>query len=215
MSPASRNRERGGAGRGVPWSVVLLACLGLAAACAPERAVRDAGGGARGPVAAGQRLAVIVLTPPDFRWRAAAARIEAMAQRMLAARPDLRLVERTDLAVVLQEHELQARLAMDERTAVSLGRVAGADGLLVFRLEGPSVHELVLARDATELPPVVLSGKLLRVETGEVAWQTAITVPIEGTADWRGGEGLPVRPLRQAVERALERLQAELEAVVR
>ncbi|MEW6545056.1 MAG: hypothetical protein AB1411_15785 [Nitrospirota bacterium] len=161
-----------------------------------------------------QRIAIVVPDSADLRWRVAYARIEATAHDVLAQRPDIRFVERTALGAVLEEHALQVSGQVADESAIRVGRLSGADGLLLVRIDGPSIHDLLLTHHVETLPPVVLTAKLLLTESGEVAWQRAVSVSLQDAAGWSLGESLKITSLRQAVDQAIERFKAELDALV-
>src|SRR5581483_9364290 len=132
------------------------------------------------------RVAVVATADSEARWGQAARRLEAIAQNALATRrPDLRLVERRDLDRVLKEQALSLSGRVADETAVRVGRLLGADTLLVIRLDGPALVDLVLEPSAADLPPVGCVLKLLAVETGEVLWTVAIQEPVSDAIGWR------------------------------
>lgn len=156
---------------------------------------------------------IAIVTPPsrDDRWRTVYAQVEAIAHEVLAGRTGLQRLERTELALLEAEHGLQMSGAVADESAVRLGRLAGADGLLLFRIDGPTVHDLVLSRPE-ELPPLVLTGKLLRTQTGEVLWQVAVTVPLVTARPWWTlTDPLRTGALRQAADEALTRMHRALQ----
>jgi hypothetical protein len=136
-----------------------------------------------------------------------AERLEALLGQLLVARvPSLQLVERRALARVLEEQALAASGQVSDATAVGVGRLVGADGLLVLDLSGPRLVELLLASNAEQLPPVQVTLKLLAVETGEVLWLRTLKEPVQDTASWIWHDPLRVNAVRAAWDRLAARL---------
>ncbi len=84
--------------------------------------------------------------------------VEAATDRMVTQLVELRrfrVIERTKLEEVLQEQKLQVSGVVDDRTAVDVGRVAGADAIVVGSVS-------VIGSTAT------VSGRLIDTQSSEV-----------------------------------------------
>ena len=84
--------------------------------------------------------------------------VEAATDRMVTQLVELRrfrVIERTKLEEVLQEQKLQVSGVVDDRTAVDVGRVAGADAIVVGSVS-------VIGSSAT------VSGRLIDTQSSEV-----------------------------------------------
>jgi TolB-like protein len=95
----------------------------------------------------GGRLTLAVL--PFLGKGESRAFVEAATDRMVTQLVELRrfkVIERAKLAEVLQEQRLQASGVVDDRTAVDIGRVAGADAIVVGNISVVSGTTVVSAR---------------------------------------------------------------------
>jgi hypothetical protein len=196
-----------------PWLACLIVSLAVAGCRTQASVVTMQQPDTR--MAAIARLAIITPQTADGRWRPVAARLETMAHEVLAARPDIQRVERTDLGRVIDEQVFQLSGRVGDETAQPVGTLTGADALLIFRCDGPSIHDLMLGRPE-DMPPVVITAKIVETKTGSVLWHEGVTVPVEISRPW-WRRGLMLEPLgagilRTAVETALVQLRSDLEA---
>jgi hypothetical protein len=165
----------------------LIAILGLAwgllAGCASEEAaplrVQHAGGGSFS--ARPQRVAVIVPSVTDPMLLNAYARLDADTDYLLQKGLGSQIVDRSDLTAVHEEQHRQYFEPAGEETTVRLGRLLGADTLIVYRIKTPELRERLFADRADQLSPVTIFSKVVRVETGEEVWTHAVTVEIGQT----------------------------------
>lgn len=95
-------------------------------------------------------------------------------ENALSARRAFTLIERRDLERVLEEQRLQVSGLVDAREAVSIGKMAGADAILMGQ-----VHQAYAGYEnktvggdwiGTYIPHLDISLRLVHVETGRVAW---------------------------------------------
>lgn len=99
--------------------------------------------------------------------------IPQMIAGRLVHEPGVRVLERDRMNEIMQEHLLQSSQSIDESTAIRLGRLAGADILVMGTLSeigiesggGVGVGRFQLN---TSTAKVRLSGRLIAVETGEL-----------------------------------------------
>ncbi len=115
-------------------------------------------------------------TLDNWWWWGTDEMLDGIAQRItdkLANEPDLTIVDRTRIQDILAEQELQQSGAVDLSTAVEIGRLLGADLLLVGTLNefgfknegGVSVSFISVKRSNAN---VKLSARLISVQTGQV-----------------------------------------------
>ena len=64
--------------------------------------------------------------------------------------------------------QLSGRVGDD--SVVRVGRWLGADSLVLFRIDGPTWRERLLARMHGKMPPFVVSSKIISLESGEVLY---------------------------------------------
>lgn len=110
--------------------------------------------------------------PIWLRDRLASGIPQMIAGRLLHE-PGVRVLERERINDIMQEHRLQSSQSIDESTAIRLGRLAGADVLVMGTLSeigiesggGVGVGRFQLN---TVTAKVRLSGSMVAVETGEL-----------------------------------------------
>lgn len=87
----------------------------------------------------------------------------------------IKIVERRDLSQLTDEQRWQLSGRIGEDSAVRIGRWLGADSMVLFRIEGPTMRERMLARFYGRMPPFVISSKIISVESGEVLYHDIVT----------------------------------------
>jgi hypothetical protein len=130
-----------------------------------------------------ERLAIFYPETYDRRFLNAYLRLEGGTFQLKELRPSLKVVERFDLRRLLEEQRFQLSGAVSDETAVRLGRLLGVDGVALYRVEGPSNTDRVLARVLGGIPPVVVISKIIMIENAEVVFLNAVTVPVDITID--------------------------------
>jgi hypothetical protein len=130
-----------------------------------------------------ERLAIFYPESSDRRFVNAYLRLEGGTFQLKELRPSLKVVERFDLRRLLEEQRFQLSGAVSDETAVRIGRLLGVDSVALYRVEGPSNRDRVLARVLGGLPPVVVISKIIMIENAEVVFLNAVTVPVETTID--------------------------------
>lgn len=132
-------------------------------------------------------------------------RLEGAAFQLKEQRPFLRIVERSSLQHVLDEQRFQFGGHVTEETAIRLGRLLGVDSILLYRIESPTVRDRLVARLHRELPPVLVTSKVILVETAEVVFYNVVSSPI----DPDDGDVFEPR-IRAALERGVSQTIADL-----
>lgn len=113
------------------------------------------------------------------------AKLEQAVLLVKHQRPWVRVVERRHLTAVIHEQRLQLTAQFSDDSAVHVGRMLGADSIVVFHIDGPSWRDRLLARMHGTMPPVVISSKVVEVETGEVLYHDmVIRTPMPGSRGW-------------------------------
>ena len=129
------------------------------------------------------RLAILYPRVTDPALAATYAHLEARTFFLKTARPSLQFVERRELGTLLDEHRLQLSGAGADETTVRLGALLGADSLLQYRVERPSLHDRMWALFSGRLPPVRVFTKITRVESGEVVFHHEAVVQPPAVSD--------------------------------
>lgn len=137
-------------------------------------------------------LAVLYPNSSSPEFQEAYARLASAAFRLKVQRPMLKIVDRFDMATLLAEQRFQLEPGASEATAVRLGRLLGVDSVLFYRIHGPTWRDRVLAKWSGSLPPIVITSKIIRVESAEVVFHNVATARFHGSP--RDGWGLGDAP---------------------
>jgi hypothetical protein len=79
----------------------------------------------------------------------------------------------------------------------------GADSLVLFRIDGPTWRERLLARMHGKMPPFVVSSKIISLESGEVLYHDVVTAaPVPDSGEWSDYDS--DHQLRPAMHAALD-----------
>lgn len=126
-----------------------------------------------------ERLAVLHPQSSDRDILRAYAQLYGAVFQFKQYRPALKIVERLDLDSIVAEQHLQLNGRVSDDTVVNLGRFLGADAVLLYFIEEPTVREKAVARFDGQAPPFVISSKIVQVENGEVLYLNVVTAPVE------------------------------------
>jgi hypothetical protein len=75
--------------------------------------------------------------------------------------------------------------------------------MVVFRIEGPTWRERLLARMHGKMPPFMVSSKIISLESGEVFYHDVVTAtPVPVSGDW--SDYASDHELRPALHAALD-----------
>lgn len=125
-----------------------------------------------------ERLAVLYPRTYNRELLQAYARLAGATFQLKERRPALRIVERFDLPTIRSEQIFQLSGIASDETAVGVGRLLGADSVLLYQIDGPSLRDRLLARLYGNLPPFLVTSKIIRVESAEVVYHNVVTAPI-------------------------------------
>ena len=154
-----------------------------------------------------------VLFKNDSLMQHAYDRLESKSWRILSKQAGVRVLERRNLEVVRSEQHLQQLYAMDEGSAVRIGRLVGAQGVLLYHIRLPSWRDRILVEENSL--PITFGGRLLEVETGTVLWSETVTIaPSHCHSDdcWFGGK--PQATLWPTLEQGIDRLVGEFSKAI-
>jgi hypothetical protein len=130
-------------------------------------------------------------------------RLEQAAFQLKRQRADIKIVERRNLEQLTEEQRLQLSGRVGDDSVVRVGRWLGADGIVVFRIDGPTWRERLLARMHGKMPPFVVSSKIISLESGEVLYHDVVTAaPLPATGEWSDYDS--DHQLRPAMHAALD-----------
>ena len=133
-------------------------------------------------------------------------RLEQAAFDLKKQRSWIKIVERRNIERLTDEQRLQVSGRVADDGAMGVGKLLGADSVLCFRVDVPSWRDRMLARFYGTMPPLVVSSKIISVESGEVLYQdTVVAVPTPLSGEWSDyASDYELRPaLRSALEHAL------------
>lgn len=112
-------------------------------------------------------------------------RLEEATFQLKRQRSWIKIVDRHNLEQMTDEQRFQLSGRVADDSAVRVGRWIGADSMVVFRIEGPTWRERLLARMYGKMPPFVVSSKIVSLESGEVLYHDVVTAtPIPLSGEW-------------------------------
>src|SRR5437763_4631764 len=170
---------RGGAGHRIQtWLISAVMLVVILGACATgergEPRVHHTGGGRLGIRAA--RIALLIPSTGDPMLANAYARLDAQTDQLFQLALGSQIVERSELSTVQAEQHWQYLEPAAEATTARLGRLLGADALVLYHITIPTMRERLFASEGEPFSAVTISGKIVRVETGEEIWSNVVTV---------------------------------------
>jgi hypothetical protein len=165
-----------------------------------------------------ERLAVLYPRTYNRELLDAYARLAGASFQLKEQRPALHIVERFDLPTIRSEQSFQLGGAVSDGTAVGLGRLLGADSVLLYHIEGPALRDRILAKLYGELPPFTVISKIIRVESAEVLYHNVVTAPVAGennsSLSFVGGSRQNLS-FQTALDRGVEQTIADLQHAFR
>ena len=134
-------------------------------------------------------------------------RLEQAAFQLTTQRSWIKIVERRNIEPLTDEQRLQVsgRVVADDG-AMRVGELLGADSMLFFRIDVPSWRDRLLARFHGKRPLLVVSSKIISVESGEVLYDDIVTaMPTLPSGEWSAYvSDYELQPaLRSALDHAL------------
>ena len=112
-------------------------------------------------------------------------RLEQAAFQLKTQRAWIKIVERRNIEPVTDEQRLQVSGRVADDGAMRVGKLLGADSMLFFRIDVPSWRDRLLARFYGKMPPLVISSKIISVESGEVLYDDIVTaMPAPPSGEW-------------------------------
>lgn len=130
-------------------------------------------------------------------------RLEQAAFQLKKRRADIKILERRNLEQLTDEQHLQLSGRVGDDSVVRVGRWLGADSLVLFRIDGPTWRDRLLARMHGKMPPFVVSSKIISLESGEVLYHDVVTAaPVPHFGEWSDYDS--DHQLRPAMQAALD-----------
>jgi hypothetical protein len=125
-----------------------------------------------------QRLAVVHPPSRNRDYLEAYHRLEGAVFNLKTYRSSLRILDRVNLPALITELRFQSGGAVDDDTALHVGRLLGADSILLCTIEGPTPYEHLMARHLSQVPPMVITTKIIRVESAEVVYEDVVIAEV-------------------------------------
>jgi hypothetical protein len=122
-----------------------------------------------------QRIAVLYPRGGASEWSSAYSRLEGATFQLKTFRPNLRIIDRSQLPTIVSEQRFQVGGLVSEESAIHIGRILGVDSVLIYRIDGPTLRDRFFARQNRDLLPVTVTSKIIRVESGEVVFHNVVT----------------------------------------
>ena len=108
-------------------------------------------------------------------------RLEGAAFHLKTFRPNLRIIDRSHMSAIVSEQRFQVGGPVSEESAVRIGQMLGVDSVLIYLIDGPTLRDRLFARQHRDLPPVTVTSKIIRVESGEVVYHNVVTARVDET----------------------------------
>ncbi|HSF68349.1 MAG TPA: hypothetical protein VLA67_13085 [Nitrospiraceae bacterium] len=129
------------------------------------------------------QMAVLYPRGGTSDWSSAYGRLEEAAFQLKTFRPNLRIIDRSHMQVIVSEQRFQVGGLVSEDSAIRIGQMLGVDSVLIYRIDGPTLRDRFFARQHRDLPPVTITSKIIRVESGEVVYHNVVTAHTDETED--------------------------------
>ncbi len=190
-------------------AVVLLGCQGhpttpaIPSPLGPIRAVP-------GDV---QRIAVLFPRPSNPDFAEAYQRLENAAFQLRDTRATIRIIDRFNLSILRSEQRFQQAGSVTDESAVRIGGLLGVDSVLLYTIEGPTARERLFASRPSQLRPITVTTKIVRVETAEVVYHNVVTARMDADARWEWAlvESMDMQQLgRDALDRGIRQTVLDL-----
>ncbi len=153
-----------------------------------------------------QQMAVLYPRGGTSEWSSAYGRLEEAAFQLKTFRPNLKIIDRSHMQIIVSEQRFQVGGLVSEDSAVRIGQMLGVDSVLIYRIDGPTLRDRFFARQHRDLPPVTITSKIIRVESGEVVYYNVVTARVDETEEsgWSLSDNVDYhRWSREALDRGI------------
>ena len=131
-----------------------------------------------------QRIAVFYPRSSNPDFLAAYQRLEGATFQLKGQRPTLKVVDRFHLLTLITEQRLQVTGAVADDSAVRIGHLLGVDSVLLYSIDGPTLRDRLFARGPSQVGPITVTTKIIRVESAEVVYFNVVTARMDDEARW-------------------------------
>ena len=161
-----------------------------------------------------QKIAVFYPRSSIQDYSEAYHRLEGAVFQLKAYRSTLTLVDRFNVPTVLTELRFQNSRAVTEDSAMGVGHLLGVDSVLLYAIEGPTLRDRIMARRLSQVRPITITTKIIRVESGEVVYFDVVIAKMQdyGYGDRWMFDNLDYDQLsREALERSIKQTVVDLQ----
>ena len=160
-----------------------------------------------------QRIAVFHPPSHNRDFVEAYHRLEGAVFNLKAYRSSLKIVDRVNLPALITELRFQSGGAVTDDTAVHIGRLLGADSILLCTIEGPTPYEHLMARHLSQVQPMVITTKIIRIESAEVVYEDVVIAEVAASGhEDRSLSNLDYSQLRhEALDRSIKQTVMDLQ----
>jgi len=134
--------------------------------------------------------------------------------QLKVSRPRLTIVDRFNVPTVMTELRFQHGGAVTEDTAMRVGHLLGVDSVLLYAIQGPTLTDRITARRLSQVRPITITTKIIRVESAEVVYLDVVMARMQdhGYGDRWLFDNLDYAQLsREALERSITQTVVDLE----
>lgn len=117
-----------------------------------------------------QRIAVFYPQSSIREYSEAYHRLEGAVFQLKTYRSTLTLVDRFNLPTVITELRFQHGGVVTNASAARIGHLLGVDSVLLYTIDGPTLTDRVTARRLSQVRPITITTKIIRVESAEVVY---------------------------------------------
>ena len=161
-----------------------------------------------------QRIAVFYPRSSNSDFLEAYQRLEGATFRLKIVRPTLKVVDRFHLLAVITEQRLQNAGAVADDSAVRVGHLLGVDSVLLYSIDGPTLRERLFAHVPSQVRPITVTTKIIRVESAEIVYLNVVTARMDDgeRSDWSPSDNWDYQHLsRAALERGIIQTVSDLQ----
>ena len=202
-----------GAGPFIMLAIAMVGCQSVAPRVAQTVAVSSSWPALTVPVDI-RRIAVFYPQSANGDYSEAYHRLEGAAFQLKAYRSKLQFVDRLNLSTIITELRFQHGGAVTDDSALHIGHMLGVDSVLLYLIDGPTLSDRVMARRLSQVRPITITTKIIRVESAEVVYFDVVIAKMDdkGYGDrWLYDNTDYQRLSREALERSIKRTVIDLQ----
>lgn len=112
----------------------------------------------------------------------------------------------------MTELRFQMGGAVADDSTLRLGQMLGADTVLLYSIDGPTPRDRFMAQRPSQVRPITVTTKIIRVESAEVVYHDVVVAEIEdqGNRDWSSSDHMDYHQLsREALEESIDRTMVD------